>query len=462
MNQKVPKEEQAILENLINIRARLSAVKRDRSTYLKLDDIMPLRLETEEQMKKLSAIRGGRLLDESRELNRTDDVLDEILQILSLCFLSLGRVKEISSVYSQVITIKHIFDRLNEAGVYEEEYLHPYKTKLDEIEKILVQDTKNDIVPEYAIQVLRYKFIQCGKIYENLLNTIREVDDELIPIRDRMLRIRRNLSSICCKKEYTPDDIKPLQDELHEIDDLRVDGKFLGPNETTPPGQGVLVSLLEQLYYLSHDVIFACSEDFSPALQSIRERLLEIKGHLERLELTHKWTLRQTDLFTYQHQLYDIVKLKYNYMNYDEQENPELFGKFINDQGIAPEGQSVLDFLLHKCYRMIFELLNESTPVSEALTPVYNQLTSVRQCLSVVKKMGAPCSAEELYPYQMKLSSIDDLRKDGKFYDDRGNIPEGAYNLRIISIKERVVILNSLRDESESNASTPKLSPVDL
>jgi hypothetical protein len=55
---------------------------------------MPLRLETEEQMKKLSAIRGGRLLDESRELNRTDDVLDEILQILSLCFLSLGRVKE--------------------------------------------------------------------------------------------------------------------------------------------------------------------------------------------------------------------------------------------------------------------------------------------------------------------------------------------------------------------------------
>lgn len=88
------KIEQVILENLINIRARLSAVKRDRSSYLKLDDIMPLRLETEEQMKKLSEIRGGRLLDESRELNRTDDVLDEILQILSLCFLSLGRVKE--------------------------------------------------------------------------------------------------------------------------------------------------------------------------------------------------------------------------------------------------------------------------------------------------------------------------------------------------------------------------------
>lgn len=27
--------------------------------------------------------------------------------------------------------------------------------------------------------------------------------------------------------------------------------------------------------------------------------------------------------------------------------------------------------------------------------------------------------------YQMKLMSIDNLRKDGKFYDDRGHIPEG-------------------------------------
>lgn len=55
---------------------------------------MPLRLETETEMKILSDLRGGRLLCESRELNRTDDVLDEILQMLSLCFLSLGKKRE--------------------------------------------------------------------------------------------------------------------------------------------------------------------------------------------------------------------------------------------------------------------------------------------------------------------------------------------------------------------------------
>lgn len=33
-------------------------------------------------------------MSETRELTRTDDVLDEILQMLSLCFLSLGKLKE--------------------------------------------------------------------------------------------------------------------------------------------------------------------------------------------------------------------------------------------------------------------------------------------------------------------------------------------------------------------------------
>lgn len=213
-----------------------------------------------------------------------------------------------------------------------------------------------------------------------------------------MLRIRRHLASTCCRK-YTPNDIKPLQEKIRDIDDLRVNGKFLGSDGVSiPAGQGVLVNLLESLFFWSHDLIIACSDDFSPALQSIRDRLLEIKNQLERLELTHKWTLRQTDLFTYQHQLHDIVKMRDHY-NEDEEEDPALVNKFLDEKGEAPEGQTILEFLLHKCYRMIFVLLSESVPVSEALTPVYNQLTTVRQCLLTVKKLGAPCSAEELYPY---------------------------------------------------------------
>lgn len=83
------------------------------------------------------------------------------------------------SVYSQVVTIKHIFDRLDEFGVYEEEYLKPYKTKLDEIDKILNVDDKSQALPEPVMQVLHYKYVQCTRIYDNLLDTIHEVDPEL-------------------------------------------------------------------------------------------------------------------------------------------------------------------------------------------------------------------------------------------------------------------------------------------
>ncbi|KAI9254044.1 hypothetical protein BY458DRAFT_558957 [Sporodiniella umbellata] len=421
MVHKVPAEEQPVLESLLTLRAKLSAVKQNRSGYLTLESIMPLRDEAENRMKQLSALRGGQWMSEQGEFNRTDDILDEILQILSLCFLSLGRVKESSSVYSQVVTLKHIFDRLNEAGVYEEAFMLPYKAKLDTIEKILIQDKKNKIVPDFAMQVLQYKFSQCRKIYEKLMNTIRQVDPELIPLRDQMVRLRRGLGSVCCKKEFTADDLAPIEREIRALDAMRIEGHFIAP---TLAGQAVLIHLLDQLYFWTHDV----TSTLDPRLEAIRERLLEIKSRLERLELTHKWTLRQTDLFTYQHQLHDIVQLK-----------------LLDPLGQPYPGQTVLNFLLHKCYRIIFELLNETIPVSESLTPVYNQLTSVRQCLLAVKDTGSSCSPEELYPYQMKLSSIDTMRIDGKFYDDQGNIPEGQ-GLCVDILEECYTILTHLRD----------------
>ncbi|KAL0077113.1 hypothetical protein J3Q64DRAFT_1745877 [Phycomyces blakesleeanus] len=421
MPHNVPEQERPILQNLLNIRNRLTALKRDRSTYLKESDVEPLRQETENEIKKLSETRGGILLDENKELNRTDDVLDEICQILSLCFLSLGRTREVSAVYSQVVAIKQCFDRLEELGIYAEEFLAPYEQKLKDIDNIITIDGRNKALPEPLMQILRYKFLQCQKIYNHLLDTIHEISPELLPIRNRLLRIRRQLVITACRSNFVATDLLPFQEEIREVDDQRVDGKFLGPDGTIPPGQAVVVDLLEQVFGMAHDLVIATQPDFSPALQHLRDRLVEIKSQLERLELTHKWTLRQTDLFTYQHQLHDIIKMQCD----DETAEPGKRGQFLDENGEAPEGQTVLRCLLQKCYRMILILLNESVPVSEALTPTYNQLVSVRQCLKAVRDIGAPCSEEELYPYQMKLMSIENLRKDGKFYDQDGHIPEG-------------------------------------
>lgn len=45
-----------------------------------------------------------------------------------------------------------------------------------------------------------------------------------------------------------------------------------------------------------------------------------------------------------------------------------------------------------------------SEPVSEALLPVYNQLSTLKRCLLEVKNSGGVNSARELYPYSLKVS----------------------------------------------------------
>lgn len=60
-------------------------------------------------------------------------------------------------------------------------------------------------------------------------------------------------------------------------------------------------------------------------------------------------------------------------------------------------------YLLRKSYAIIYQLLLTSEPVSEALLPIYNQLTTLRKCLLEVKKLGGVSSPRELYPYSMKV-----------------------------------------------------------
>ncbi|KAI8099042.1 uncharacterized protein BX664DRAFT_381663 [Halteromyces radiatus] len=449
MPESIPQEEKPILLKLLNLRMRLSVMKRDRTTHLDINQIEPIRQETAQLIEELINVRHGVLLKDHQKPNRCDDLLDEVCQMISLCFLSLGKTRESPAVYSQVVSISHCFERLDEFGIYAEEFLEPYANMLKDIKNVLEIDERNETLSKPVMQILWNKFHQCDTIYKRLLNTIHEVSPELLPIRNQLLRIRRQLLIIACQSNFHSKDILPLQEELQEIDEQRVDGKFLAADGSIPAGQAVVTGLLDQVHRFAYDLVIVTTSDFSPALQSLRERLVEIKNHLERLALTQKWTMRQTDLFTYQHQLHDIVKLRYHGEDDDKTTDQDKMGKFLDAEGNAPDGQTVVNFLLHKCYRMILELLNESVPVGEALTPIYNQLTSVKKCLIAVKKTGAPCTPEELYPYQMKLASIEDLRKDGKFYDDRGDLPEGQA-LCVNTLEECYQLLDDLRQMDDN------------
>jgi len=128
--------------------------------------------------------------------------------------------------------------------------------------------------------------------------------------------------------------------------------------------------------------------------------------------MTHRWTLRETDLWNYSHSLQEIDKMR------DD-------GKFVDSDGNRPNGQYVLLYLLRRCYGLIYRLLSSSEPVSEELMPVANKLSTVKKCLNEVLKYGGPFNPRDLYPYQLALHQIDSMRKDGKFIGPDGSIPEG-------------------------------------
>lgn len=62
--------------------------------------------------------------------------------------------------------------------------------------------------------------------------------------------------------------------------------------------------------------------------------------------------------------------------------------------------------------------------------------------------MGGVDNDRELYPYQMKLASLDNMRVDGKFYDTDGNIPEGQGTLNAL-LAECFDIIHELKIEAE-------------
>jgi hypothetical protein len=160
-----------------------------------------------------------------------------------------------------------------------------------------------------------------------------------------------------------------------------VDGVFFKHDDgRIPAGQAAVVGLLENVYDGAHDLIVAV-ESPNGTIEPLRLRLLEIKCQLERLQLTHKWTLRETDLFTHLMQLQEINRMREK-------------RQFLDEEGKPVEGQTVLILLLHKCSRLIVTLMGESVPVSEVLMPVYNQLTTLKQCLESVASCGAPCSSK--------------------------------------------------------------------
>lgn len=493
MTKMVPAYERPLFEQFNKIYNTLSSLKNNRTKYINSKQIYGI---YDEFLSLLHELTLSRKDEELKGItlnlpNANDMIIDDVWQLLSLCFVTCGLIKFAPATYSSLSTVYKLLLHLKECKVYTADDINPIEQRLKEIRDIIdtseAQAEDEDIIDEHEEEVmrshkreesllLRNKLQQCEQLLNDIKDGFKKLPSDLESTNIELLQIRKLLFNYMTKTNneatfLTQNDFNVALDEvkskLKEIESRRdLEGRFVskvGTPEQVDTAQLVLNGLLDDCNNLVNDVsIQKNSNNISDMFQNldlsdsdslkakslvkqtqdIYTSLIEVKLKLENLLITRRWTMRETDLYTFQKQLKTIedtrVKLKQE----------------IGDQEFTPNQKSSLKklhmlvlYLLRRCYSLIYKLLESSEPVLESLQPIHNQLSTVRRCLLEIKRVDGLNNLRDIYPFQFKLASLDNLRVDGKFIIN-GQIPEGQGTLNAL-LAECFDILHELKIELE-------------
>ncbi|KAI1439274.1 hypothetical protein GGR50DRAFT_14053 [Xylaria sp. CBS 124048] len=430
--------EKQVLENLVIIRDRLQLRKLDRTTYVRSQDVMGFYDDTIHQVKLLHEIRQGKSVEE----NRVDRVVDSCFQLLSLFFMTIGRNNEAPAAYALTSTIKRLLDHLTEADIFSAKDLDSMSHTLEHLSGIIQNRPTAESTP-WLEALIAGRIERCRASLEKLQKKVECLAEPLRSTFERLVSILRQMAMINTKSKFSPKEIYKFEAQLKEIDEMRKDGNFIDEKGNILEGSDQVSALLVRCQAYT-GIILERGGNFPDKWRPIYDVLVGIRNELDKLSLTQAWSLRETDLYDFQREL-------------DKIDESRVDGNWIDDEGQPADlyVQRTLLYLIRRSYGYIYHLMISSEPVSEALLPVYNQLQTLKRCLLEVKNSGGVSSVRELYPYSMKLNSIDNMRVDGKFLvgDD---IPEGQGSVTEL-LSECFDLNYELRVavEDSSNSQTP-------
>ncbi|KAF8421923.1 hypothetical protein EV426DRAFT_699410 [Tirmania nivea] len=432
MSISAEEQHQDYLHKLKEIRDHLSQVRKDRTVYVRSEDVLKQYSLLCQQIHAVSHMDKDN--DKLGDLSKVYLLITDCFLLVSLFFLTIGKNNEPPATFAALAVIKRLIHHLTESGNFSGKDLHPIEQKLAEI-SVIIENGKESHPPEIIAQ-LEPLVNDSYAALKPLREKLSQIPLDLQPLHEKLVSIRRSIKGCEARSLFSANDIKEFKRHLDEIESTRVDRKFLAPDGSESMGQEIISELLEKCHSLA-DESLRRRGSIAPPLRPIAEKLFRLKSHLERLSVTQAWSLRETDLYDYIIQVQEI-------------DTSRVDGKFRDEHGNAPEdGQSTILYLIRKCYMHIFSLLVSSEPVSEGLTPIYNQLQTVRRCLLEVQNSGGISSARDLYPYSMKLASIDNMRVDGKFMVGR-DIPEGQGRINSL-LAECFEVVGDLRNTIEES-----------
>lgn len=204
--------------------------------------------------------------------------------------------------------------------------------------------------------------------------------------------------------------MEKLKAQLQEIDGQRVAGQFRAEDGSIVKGSEEVSELLERALTWS-DIVLDRRGVIPEQWRRIYDILIGIRNDLDKFSITPAWSLRETDLYDYQRQLDKIDEARVDGNWEDDEGKPaELYVQRVRNDArgvqntIADFAQTLL-YLIRRSYGYIYHLMALSEPVSEALLPIYNQLSTLKRCLLEVQDSGGVNSVRDLYPYSMKVST---------------------------------------------------------
>jgi hypothetical protein len=312
-------KEQPILDKLQSIRTQLELLKRDRSTYVRSQDVLQLYDQVIEQVTILNEIRETKRLEQ----NKVDYMLDDCFQLISLAYMTVGKNHEPPAVYSYVSTAKRLLDHLKEATFYSPKDLEGLYQQLSECRRYV--ERGHDEYSSDLITLLDARIAVCEEILAVLKRNLSGLTPELTPKWDKLVSLLRSLAGCNARSKFPNDEVDryykellQVQEELKELgvvasetsgsteDELAVmtERMQLNTEQSDPaPDAKNLVAHLLRRNLLWVDLIKEKQGRISPAFQDTYDKLFAIRNKLEKLSLTQAWSLRETDLWDFQRQL---------------------------------------------------------------------------------------------------------------------------------------------------------------
>jgi len=183
-------QEKPICDRLSFIRDKLLLLKQDKSSYVKSSDVLPLYEEVDEQVHLLNDIRGPDHLIQTR----SDVLLDDCLQLVSLLFMAVGRNNEAPALYSMTSNITRLCHHLKEAAFYSKKDLASLETTLVHMEDSLEQGREK--YSPYLLTRIQHRMEVCQGLLKELRDFLSTLSVEMTPIWEKLVSILRALAAL--------------------------------------------------------------------------------------------------------------------------------------------------------------------------------------------------------------------------------------------------------------------------